>query len=65
MIPLVELAINTIEPSVQLIQTDILSGGCVVRLFLEIALRYFNFRQIVSAADFVRSRAAVAEKLQN
>ena len=65
MIPLVELAINTIEPSVQLIQTDILSGGCVVRLFLEIALRYFNFRQIVSAADFVRSRAELAEKLQN
>ena len=26
LIPLVELAINTIEPSVQLIQTDILSG---------------------------------------
>ena len=27
LVPLVELAVNTIEPSAQLVQTDILSGG--------------------------------------
>ncbi len=65
LIPFVDLAINTIKPSAQLVQTDILSGRCVIRLFLKIALRQFNRGQIIPAADFVGSRAAVAEKLKN
>lgn len=64
LVSFVDLSVDTINPSAQLVETDIFSGRSVIRLFLKIALRQFNRGQIIPAADFV-GRAAVAEKLKN
>ena len=65
LVSFVDLSVDTINPSAQLVETDIFSGRSVIRLFLKIALRQFTRGQIIPAADFVGSRAAVAEKLKN
>ena len=38
LIPFVDLTVNAVEPVVQLIETDVLSGCGVVRLLLKVAL---------------------------
>ena len=47
LVSFVDLSVDTINPSAQLVETDIFSGRSVIRLFLKIALRQFNRGQII------------------